>query len=111
VRRPRPTQGCRAIDYDDNVEKCGRTRQATDDSIVCWITKVTGTHLGYVIFIAFPGNNGYVNALICYIYMYFACLVYNLHCNGASVYLPIYVHVFSFCNVHFPTMYDLAVYR
>jgi len=29
VRRPRPTQGCRASDDDedddDNVEKCGRT--------------------------------------------------------------------------------------
>jgi hypothetical protein len=46
VRRPRPTWGCRANDDDDddNVEKCGTTSQAADDSIVCWITKVTDTH-------------------------------------------------------------------
>ena len=34
----------------DNVEKCGRTRQATDDNIIrcmrilCWIPKATHTH-------------------------------------------------------------------
>ena len=44
----------------DNVEKYGRTGQATDDSIIwrmrfaCWITKATNTHLEYVILIAFP---------------------------------------------------------
>jgi len=42
----------------DNVEKCG-ARQAPDDNITgyiriaCWITKVTNTHSGYVIPIAF----------------------------------------------------------
>jgi hypothetical protein len=111
VRRPRPTSGCRADDDDDNVEKCGKTRQAADDSIVCWITKVTDTHSGYVIYIALAGNNGYVTALICYVYTYIACLIYNLHCIVASVYLPIYVHVFSFCNVYFPAAYNWAVYR
>jgi hypothetical protein len=40
-----------------NVEKYSTARQATDDNIiqrmrfVCWITKATGTHLEYVIFI------------------------------------------------------------
>jgi len=41
-----------------NVEKCGRFRQATDESIVwrmrvaCWITKATDTRSEYVIIIA-----------------------------------------------------------
>jgi hypothetical protein len=44
----------------DNVEKCGGTRQATDDKIIqhmrisCWITKATHTYSEYVILIAFP---------------------------------------------------------
>jgi hypothetical protein len=44
----------------DNVEKYGRARQATDDSIVrrmrfaCWITKATDTHSEFAILIAFP---------------------------------------------------------
>jgi len=43
-----------------NVEKYGRTRQATDGNIkwrvrfVCWINKKTKTHSEYVILIAFP---------------------------------------------------------
>ena len=43
----------------DNVEKYGRTRQATDDNIVwgtriaCWILKATHANSEYVIFIAF----------------------------------------------------------
>ena len=38
----------------------GEARLATDDNIIrctrfaCWITKATGTHLEYVILIAFP---------------------------------------------------------
>jgi len=42
------------------VEKYGRTRQATDDSIIrrmriaCWIPKSINTHSEYVIIIAFP---------------------------------------------------------
>jgi len=42
----------------DNVEKFGRARQATDDSIIwhmrfaCWILKGTNTCLDYVILIA-----------------------------------------------------------
>ena len=43
----------------DNVKKCGRARQVTDDNIIrrmrfaCWITKVTDTHSEYEILIAF----------------------------------------------------------
>ena len=56
----------------DNVEKYGTVRQATDDSIIrrmcfaCCINKVTGTHWEYVI-LFFHGNNGYANALQCYV--------------------------------------------
>ena len=44
----------------DNVEKCGRARQATDDNIIrsmrfaCWINKATNKHSEYVIPIDFP---------------------------------------------------------
>jgi hypothetical protein len=41
----------------DNVEKCGRAREATDDNImhcVCRIPKAINAHSKYVIFIAFP---------------------------------------------------------
>jgi len=43
----------------DNVEKCGTSRQVTNDNIilrmhfVCCISKATDTHSKYVIFIAF----------------------------------------------------------
>jgi hypothetical protein len=42
------------------VEKCGGTRQATDDNIIrrmrfaCWVTKATDTHSEYVPLTAFP---------------------------------------------------------
>ena len=28
--------------------------------IACWLTKATGTHIDYVILIAFHGNSGYM---------------------------------------------------
>jgi hypothetical protein len=43
-----------------NLEKCCRSRQATDDTIIrrmpfaCWITKATNTHSEYVTLIDFP---------------------------------------------------------
>jgi hypothetical protein len=43
----------------DNVEKCGRTEQATEDNMVrrmriaCWIPKATNTHSEYVILFFF----------------------------------------------------------
>jgi hypothetical protein len=57
---PTPLKSCR---LRDNVEKYGRTRQATDEYIIrlmriaCWITKATDTHSEYVIIIAFPGQH------------------------------------------------------
>jgi hypothetical protein len=42
----------------DNVEKYGTARQATDDNIIgrmpfaCWVTKATDTHSEYVMLIA-----------------------------------------------------------
>jgi hypothetical protein len=65
----------------ENVEKYGRARQASDDTIIrrmrfaCWINKATNTHLEYVILIVLHGNNGYAKAPECYIYMYNASLV------------------------------------
>ena len=47
-----PRKSCR---LRDNVEKCGRARQTTDDDIMwrirfaCWRTKATNTHSEYVI--------------------------------------------------------------
>jgi hypothetical protein len=44
----------------DNVEKCSRARQATDENIIrrtpiaCWITKATDTRSEYAIVIASP---------------------------------------------------------
>jgi hypothetical protein len=44
----------------DNVEKCCRAGQATDNNITrrmriaCWITEATNTHSEYVILMAFP---------------------------------------------------------
>jgi hypothetical protein len=57
----------------DNVEKYGRARQATDDSIICrrhfacCITKATNTHSGVLVILLFQGNKGYGNAPQCYI--------------------------------------------
>jgi len=44
----------------DNVEKCGRAKQATDVNKIrrmrfaCWLPQATNTHSEYVILIAFP---------------------------------------------------------
>jgi hypothetical protein len=44
----------------DNVEKCGRAGQTTDDDIMrrmrvaCWVTKVTDTHSEYIILSTSP---------------------------------------------------------
>jgi len=43
--------------------------------IVCWMTKATNTHSGYVILIAFHCNNCCRNAPQYYAYTYIACLV------------------------------------
>ena len=54
------------------MEKYGSAGQATGDYTIrrmrfaCWISKATDTHSECVILI-FHGNNGYVNALQCYV--------------------------------------------
>jgi hypothetical protein len=64
------------------VEKYGRARQATDGNIIwyrycaCRITKATYIHSEYLILIL-HGSNGYTNVPQCYVYTYFACLVYE----------------------------------
>jgi hypothetical protein len=63
------------------VEKYGRARRVTADNIVwrmrfaCWMSKATDTQLEYVIFIALPVANGYINPPHCYVYTYIACHV------------------------------------
>ena len=66
----------------DNVEKCGRTGQTTDDNMIrrmrfeCWMTKDTDTHCEYVILIAFLLQQWLRNAPQCYVDTYIACLVF-----------------------------------
>jgi hypothetical protein len=54
------------------VEEYGTARRATDDNIIrrvrfaCWVTKAKDTHSEYVILLL-HGNNGYANALECYV--------------------------------------------
>jgi len=56
-----------------DMEKCGRTGQATYDAIIwsirfaCWVIQTTDTQSEYAIYVGFKGNNGYSNALHCYI--------------------------------------------
>jgi hypothetical protein len=56
----------------DNVEKYGRSGQATDDNTIrrmrfaCWITKATNTHSEYVIPL-FHCDNGCTTAPQCYV--------------------------------------------
>jgi hypothetical protein len=63
----------------DNVEKYGRSRQATDNSIVRhlgftdWITEATDTHSEYVILIALPRQHWlreHTSMLRLYVYIY-----------------------------------------
>ena len=68
----------------DNVEKCGRSKQAKDDNTVrrmrfaCRITKATGTHSEYVIIIVFHGNSGYEHASQCHV-IRTLCVLLLLH--------------------------------
>ena len=69
----------------DNVEKYGRGRQPTDDSvtrhmrIACWLTKATDTHSECVILIAFPWQQWSRERDSMLQYTYIACLVYSGH--------------------------------
>ena len=92
----------------DNVEKCGRSWEATDDSITrcmhfaCWITKATDTQI-----IASPQQRLHKHPpLLCFTYT--ACLVHlptlflhllHLHCHAAfsGIYVPsvVYMHIYK----------------
>jgi hypothetical protein len=67
----------------DNVEKYGRTRQATDDNIArcvpfaCCITKATDTHSQYVIRTASPGQQWLHESASVLRCMYIAVLFIN----------------------------------
>jgi hypothetical protein len=64
----------------NNYEKYSTARQATDDSIIrrmrvaCQITKATGTHSEYVIYIAFPRRQWHERATLLH-YTCIACLL------------------------------------
>ena len=53
------------------MERCGRARRATDDSIIgrmrfaCWITKATDTHSEYLLL--FDGDCEHASASQCYV--------------------------------------------
>jgi hypothetical protein len=64
-----------------NLEKCCRTGQATDDTIIrrtpfaCWITKATNTRSEYEILIAFPLQQRLRKRPWTLHYTYIACLL------------------------------------
>jgi hypothetical protein len=70
----------------ENVEKIGRARQATDNSIiwrmhfVYWLTKATDLHSEYVILFFFHHDNGYAKAPQCYVIRTVHCLSCNCCC-------------------------------
>jgi hypothetical protein len=74
------------------VEKHGTARQAADANIIrrmrfaCWLTKATDTRSEYVIFIAFPQQNGYANASQYFVYTTF---VKSVHFEGKFVCLRV----------------------
>jgi len=65
----------------DNVEKCGKARQGTDDSIIwrmrftCWINNLTNTHWEQVILIGFSRQQWLRERASILCYTYSACLV------------------------------------
>jgi hypothetical protein len=70
------------VSLEDNVEKYGRSRKATDGSIIrnaqfaCWIIKATDTHdMSYLL--VSNGKDVRVNARQCYLYtyVYIVCFV------------------------------------
>jgi len=75
-----------------NVEKYGRVRQATGDSIiwhthiVCWITKATDTHSGYVIRFFFTLTAGTQKCLSVTLYLLrLSCLDLSFLCSGYTI--------------------------
>jgi len=64
------------------VEKCGRSRQATDGTtkrcmcFACWITKATNTHSEYIILVYFHNKNEFAKAPKYYVYTYLSSTVF-----------------------------------
>ena len=62
----------KSVLFMNNVEKCGRPGQATDDNmahaLACRTTKATKTCLEYLILVIFHGNSGHANAPQCFVY-------------------------------------------
>jgi len=79
----------------DNVEKYGRSGQATDDNITwhmciaCWMTKATETSSEYIQNIAFPQLHWLCKHTSVLRYVYIACLVITL-CNSIRMKMIIY---------------------
>ena len=111
----------------DNVEKYGRTGQATDDNIilrmcfVCWITKATNTHSEYVVPIAFPLQQWFHERAPLLRYTYIVCPFLFLCVIFLSVFLlcphafSVYAVLFDRFNktgngVHPDTMHSLNQY-
>jgi len=67
----------------DNVEKCCRAGQATEDNIIwhmhcaCWITKATDTDWEYVMLIAFPWQQWSCERVSLLCFYIIASLVHN----------------------------------
>jgi hypothetical protein len=65
----------------DNAEKCGRTRQTTEDDILrrmriaWWITKVTNTHSEYVILIVFARQHWLRERSSVFRFTFIVCLI------------------------------------
>jgi hypothetical protein len=80
---------------EDNIEKYGRARQATDDNIIrhihcaCCITKATDTHLEYAILIAFSRQQQLRERASILRCTYIACLVV-INSDMHSVLSPCY---------------------
>ena len=101
----------------DNVQKCGRIRQATDDSIIqcmhimCWITKVTDTFR--VCNPYWTSTTTVVTQIPCY--FMFICTLLVLFITYIVIlhlYILRYMFMYSFFAMsHCPAMYNWAVYR
>jgi hypothetical protein len=98
----------------DYVEKCGRARQATDDTILrcmriaCWITKGASTHPEYVILIAFPRQQ-WLRERTSMLRLFVHCLSCSTYKNAELIpmrfvisnlqYIYIYIYIYIFVNL------------
>ena len=64
------------IMWKNTVELCRPQMTKWCMHNACWVPETTNTHSGYVILIAFHGNNGFTNAPQCYIVVHcLSCLI------------------------------------